>query len=193
MKKALAILLSALLLLGSLPIVMASEAPDLNTVENILAAAQALRNGESLQKEVTLTGKVLDIETPYDAAIENITVNIRVQNVDIKCYRLTGNGVANIKPSDTIIVKGIIKNYMDVIEFDVGSEMTKRVAGSGGAAAALSVVSSPKVGVAYKFGMVQENVYLNDAAADVNRDGEVNNRDYGLLLQYVNGWDVTLG
>ena len=137
---------------------VASAAQDLSTPAKILAAAKALQNGESLQKEVTLTGKVLDVETPYDPNYENITVNIRVDNVDIKCYRLKGNGVKDIKANDTITVKGIIKNFNGIIEFDTGCTMTKRVAGSGGAAAALSVVSSPKAGVAYKFGMVQENV-----------------------------------
>lgn len=136
---------------------VAAPTQDLSDTEKILAAAQALQNGESLSQEVTLTGKVLDIETPYDAAYDNITVNIRVQNMDIKCYRLRGNGIANIKPGDTITVKGWIKNYMGIIEFDVGCEMTKRVPGTA-TPATLSVVSSPKAGVAYKFGMVQENV-----------------------------------
>ena len=29
-------------------------------------------------------------------------------------------------------------------------------------------------------------------AADVTHDGNVNNRDLGVLQQYLNGWDVTL-
>ena len=136
---------------------VASAAQDLSTEDKILEAALALKDGESLQKEVTLTGKVLDIETPYDESFDNITVNIRVKNVDIKCYRLKGTGVANIKAGDTITVKGTIKNYMGIIEFDTGCTMTKRVAGTN-ENKELSVVSNPKAGVAYKFGMVQENV-----------------------------------
>ena len=136
---------------------VAAPTQDLSTEDKILAAAKALKDGESLQKEVTLTGKVLDIETPYDASFDNITVNIRVKDVDIKCYRLKGTGVANIKPGDTITVKGTIKNYMGIIEFDTGCTMTKRVAGTNDNKE-LSVVANPKAGVAYKFGMVQENV-----------------------------------
>ena len=136
---------------------VASAAQDLSTEDKILEAALALKDGEALQKEVTLTGKVLDIETPYDESFENITVNIRVKNVDIKCYRMKGTGVANIKAGDTITVKGTIKNYMGIIEFDTGCTMTKRVAGTN-ENKELSVVASPKAGVAYKFGMVQENV-----------------------------------
>ncbi len=136
---------------------VAAPTQDLSTEDKILAAAKALKDGESLQKEVTLTGKVLDIETPYDASFDNITVNIRVKDVDIKCYRLKGTGVANIKAGDTITVKGTIKNYMGIIEFDTGCTMTKRVAGTNDNKE-LSVVANPKAGVAYKFGMVQPNV-----------------------------------
>ena len=136
---------------------VAAPTQDLSTEDKILAAAKALKDGESLQKEVTLTGKVLDIETPYDASFDNITVNIRVKDVDIKCYRLKGTGVANIKAGDAITVKGTIKNYMGIIEFDTGCTMTKRVAGTNDNKE-LSVVANPKAGVAYKFGMVQENV-----------------------------------
>ena len=136
---------------------VAAATQDLSTEDKILEAAKALKDGESLQKEVTLTGKVLDIETPYDESFGNITVNIRVKNVDIKCYRLSGTGVENIKAGDTITVKGTIKNYMGTIEFDTGCKMTKRVAGTN-ENKELSVVANPKAGVAYKFGMVQENV-----------------------------------
>ena len=135
---------------------VASAAQDLSTTEKILAAAKALKNGESLQKPVTLTGKVIDVETPYDANYGNITVNIRVKDVDIKCYRMKGNGVDKIKGGDTITVEGTIKNFNGIIEFDTGCEMKKRVAGTN-TDKELSVVSAPKAGVAYKFGMVQPN------------------------------------
>ena len=135
---------------------VASAAQDLSSEEKILAAAKALKNGESLQKPVTLTGKVIDVETPYDESYQNITVNIRVKDVDIKCYRMKGNGVDKIKGGDTITVNGTIKNFNGIIEFDTGCTMTKRVAGTN-TDEKLSVVTSPKAGVAYKFGMVQTN------------------------------------
>ena len=137
---------------------VAAAAQDLSTVAKILEAAKKLGNGESLQKEVTLSGKVLDVETPYDASYDNITVNFRVEGVDIKCYRLTGNGIKDIKPNDTITVTGTIKNFNGVIEFDTGCKMTKRVAGSSSGTKTYSVVTAPKAGVAYKFGMIQPNV-----------------------------------
>lgn len=135
---------------------VAGATQDLSTVAKILAAAKALKNGETLQKEVTLTGKVLDVETPYDANYDNITINIRVEDTDIKCYRMKGNGIAQLKSGDTVTVEGIIKNFNGIIEFDSGCQMTKRVAGTN-TNKELSVVASPKTGVAYKFGMVQEN------------------------------------
>lgn len=136
---------------------VAAAAQDLSTTAKIIAAAKALKDGEALQKEVTLTGKVLDIETPYDASYDNITVNFVVEGLTIKCYRLKGNGIKDIKGGDTITVKGTIKNYMNIIEFDTGCTMTKRVPGTN-TDKTLSVVTNPKAGVAYKFGMVQENV-----------------------------------
>ena len=36
-------------------------------------------------------------------------------------------------------------------------------------------------------------VEIDDRVADVNVDGKVNNKDYSLLMQYVNGWEVELG
>lgn len=136
--------------------VVAGATQDLSTPAKIIAEAKKLKDGETLQKEVTLSGKVLDVEVPYDANYGNITVNIVVENTTIKCYRMKGNGIDKIKGGDTITVKGMIKNYMGILEFDLGCEMTKRVAGTN-TDKKLSVVDSPKAGVAYKFGMVQTN------------------------------------
>ncbi len=136
---------------------VASAAQDLSTPEKILAAAFALKDGESLQKDVTLTGKVVDIEVPYDSAFENVTLNITVNNKKIKCYRMKGNGVDKVKEGDTITVTGKIKNYQGTVEFDTGCQMTKRVAGTS-TTKTMKKVLAPKAGVAYKFGMVQENV-----------------------------------
>ena len=136
---------------------VASAAQDLDSEADILKAAFALKDGESLQKDVTLTGKVVDIETPYDAAFENITLNFTVAGKKIKCYRMKGNGVDKVKEGDTITVSGKIKNYQGVVEFDTGCQMTKRIAGTT-TTKTMKKVTAPKAGVAYKFGMVQENV-----------------------------------
>lgn len=136
---------------------VASAAQDLSTEAKILAAAFALKDGESLQQDVTLTGKVVDIETPYDEAYGNVTLNFNVGGKKIKCYRLKGNGVDKVKEGDTITVSGKIKNFQGTVEFDTGCQMTKRVAGTS-TTKTMKKVTAPKAGVAYKFGMVQENV-----------------------------------
>lgn len=136
---------------------VASAAQDLDSEADILKAAFALKDGESLQKDVTLTGKVVDIETPYDAAFENVTLNFTVAGKKIKCYRLKGNGADKVKEGDTITVTGKIKNFQGTVEFDAGCQMTKRVAGTT-TTKTMKKVTAPKAGKAYKFGMVQENV-----------------------------------
>ncbi len=103
---------------------------DLSTTEKILNAAFSLQPGESLSQEVTLTGKVLNIEDPFSADFLNITVNIKVNDKTLKCYRMKGNGIDKIKAGDTITVQGYIMNYNGTIEFATGCEMTKRVAGT---------------------------------------------------------------
>ena len=108
------------------------EAPkvDLSTPAKILAAAFALKSGDSLGQEVTLTGMVTSIPDAYSADFQNITVNIKVNDKTLKCYRMKGNGVDKIGVGDTITVKGYITNYSGNVQFGQGCEMTKRVAGS---------------------------------------------------------------
>lgn len=95
---------------------------------NIMAAAYALKDGENLGYEVTLTGKVKSIETFYDATYGNISVWIVVANKDLLCYRMVGNDIQKINVGDTITVTGMIKNYGGKIEFDQGCTMRKREA-----------------------------------------------------------------
>jgi hypothetical protein len=33
---------------------------------------------------------------------------------------------------------------------------------------------------------------ISDFASDVNGDGKINNKDYGLIQRYLNGWDIEL-
>ena len=83
-----------------------------------MAEAFALKNGESLSYEATLTGKITSVDYAYSATSGDITVSISVEGKTLKCYRLKGTGVDKIKVGDTITVKGKIKNYNGTIEFD---------------------------------------------------------------------------
>ncbi len=97
--------------------------------EKIVAAAFALSSGEDLGYDVTLTGKVSGIKTPYDPSYQNISVYITVAGKELLCYRLTGTGIDKVTGGDTITVTGRIKNYNGTIEFDQGCVMRKRVSG----------------------------------------------------------------
>ncbi len=100
----------------------------------ILKAAYALQQDQVLPYVATLTGTVTEIDTPYDPAYGNISVEIVVDGYPqypILCYRLKGLGVDQIAVNDLITVSGIIKNYKGTIEYDSGCQMTNRVSGGG--------------------------------------------------------------
>jgi len=91
------------------------------SLEEIVLAAYQLADGENLPKEVRLAGFIVDIPTAYSEQYGNITVNIKVMAMDeniIQCYRLSGDGCADLKVGDLITVEGKIKNYKGTIEFD---------------------------------------------------------------------------
>lgn len=86
-------------------------------------AAYQLPDGQSMDNEVTLTGKITAINSIYNADYQNITVTIAVSGIEdkpIMCYRLKGDGVQDLAIGNIITVSGIIKNYSGTIEFDSG-------------------------------------------------------------------------
>lgn len=89
--------------------------------EEIVLSAYRLGDGEFLPKEVRLSGTVVGIPTAYNEKYGNVTVDLQIgamaENI-IQCYRLSGEGSANIKTGDVITVEGKIKNYKGTIEFD---------------------------------------------------------------------------
>jgi hypothetical protein len=105
----------------------------------IVDQAFALAPGASLPYTATLTGKVVEIPTEYSEQYKNITVVIEVEGTSgkksIECYRLKGDGAANLKVGDTITVTGVLTRYykdatedkpvLDKIEFNAGSTFTK--------------------------------------------------------------------
>ncbi len=124
----------------------------------ILKAAYALPQDKALPYQATLTGTVIEIDTPYDPAYGNISVVIEVEGYPqypILCYRLKGTGVDQIAIKDLITVTGIIKNYKGTIEYDAGCIMTERVSGGGVAQgpssdAAKILADAAKLGVGEK-------------------------------------------
>ncbi|MBO4837080.1 MAG: hypothetical protein J5564_05225 [Clostridia bacterium] len=101
-------------------LVPASIKLDILSEAEIVEIAYALEDGDKLPGSTALTGKITDIPTPWSEEYKNITVNMEVAGKVIQCYRLTGEGAADLKEGDEIAVAGLIKNYKGTIEFDKG-------------------------------------------------------------------------
>lgn len=102
------------------------------TDEDIVKEAYALEKGAEMEGAATLTGVVKSIRIPYDAGYGNITVIIQVGNLadmPIDCYRLKGDGVADLAPGDTVTIQGVLKNHEGTVQFNSGSVATKIVKG----------------------------------------------------------------
>jgi len=94
--------------------------------EEIVAVAYTLEDGLAMDEAQRLFGTIVKIPTPYSEQYGNITVDIQIGDLadqPIQCYRLSGEGVADLKVGDQITVEGIIKNYKGTIEFDKGCQL----------------------------------------------------------------------
>ena len=88
-----------------------------------LDAAYALEDGASMPNPTALEGEIIAIDTAWSEQYGNITVTIQVgDNAEqlIQCFRLKGDGAADLKVGDTITVTGMIKNYQGKIQFNAG-------------------------------------------------------------------------
>ena len=127
MKKTFALLL-ALCLSLSLCFAMAEETPaaveeqPVLTAQETVAAAYALAEGE-IMPDVTLTGKIAAILTPYSEETGSVTLSLQVDELAdqlILCSGLTGEGAARLKEGDVITVLGTIKAENGVVGFAEG-------------------------------------------------------------------------
>ena len=127
MKKTFALLL-ALCLSLSLCFAMAEETPaaveeqPVLTAQETVAAAYALAEGETMPN-VTLTGKIAAILTPYSEETGSVTLSLQVDELAdqlILCSGLTGEGAARLKEGDVITVLGTIKAENGVVGFAEG-------------------------------------------------------------------------
>ena len=88
------------------------------TQAEIMALAEGLKDGESLEGEYTLTGKVLEVSEVSSYGDVNVTIEVDDTNgKTIYCYGVKGDGNTEIKVGDKITVTGTIKNYKDTVEF----------------------------------------------------------------------------
>ena len=103
-----------------------------NMVE-IVEQAYKLASGDSMDQSVSLTGKIISIDSLWNEDFQNITVTIAVTGAEdkpITCYRLKGDGAKDLAIGNIITVSGIIKNYNGTIEFDSGCLLTAVEAGT---------------------------------------------------------------
>ncbi len=101
------------------------------SVKNALSGYKLLEN-EAQETAKTITGTIANIDTAYSPDYKNITVTIVVGGLEdykIMCYRLAGEGAADLAIGDTITVTGILKNYKGTIEFDAGCTLDAVVTG----------------------------------------------------------------
>ena len=93
-----------------------------HSVKNALSGYKLL-DGEAQEVSKTITGTIINIDTPWSEDYQNITVTIVVaglENYPIMCYRLSGEGAKDLAVGQTITVTGTLKNYKGTIEFDAG-------------------------------------------------------------------------
>ena len=97
--------------------------PQTRDMVDIVEEAYALRNGNRLPGQYTLTGTIHSIEKEWSEDYENISVVIRIEgcgNKRVRCYGLVGEGVESLQVGDEITVSGVLKKYNDRVEFDNG-------------------------------------------------------------------------
>ena len=118
---------------GSTPEPSPEPTPEIDPeVKAILDAAYALEEGAQMDEDVSLTGKVTKIDSPYSEQWNNISVIIEIPGAadqPILCYRMGGEDIKKIAVGDTITVTGRIKNHYGTIEFAQGCSMDDRIPG----------------------------------------------------------------
>ena len=96
------------------------------TTKEILELAYDLEIGEAIPVQVTLTGLIFKVDTPYSDRYGNISVWMVVDGMydkPVMAFRLKGADADKIWTNDTITVTGTLKNYNGTIEFDAGCKL----------------------------------------------------------------------
>ena len=93
------------------------------SVDEIIALAEALAKGDSLNGTYRLSGIITNAEafnTNYNSVTVTISVDGATEEFSLLCYGMKGEGAEVIGVGDTITVSGEIKNYNGTIEFNTG-------------------------------------------------------------------------
>ena len=97
-----------------------------STTAELLEMAYNLKVGEAIPVQVTLTGLIFEVDTPYSDRYNNISVWMVVDGMydkPVLAFRMKGADVDKIWTNDTITVTGTLKNYNGTVEFDAGCKL----------------------------------------------------------------------
>lgn len=100
-----------------------------NETTAILAAAKELASGAKFGNEATLKGVIKSVDEAYSADFGNVTVTMTVNDTEVECYRLVGNGADVIAAGYTITVTGVLENYQGSVQFGKACQLKEYVAG----------------------------------------------------------------
>ena len=88
---------------------------------DIVNSLYKLESGQTLEGTFRLYGEIVKIDTEYSEQYGNITVTIAVEGAEdkpVQCFRMIGEGIADLKVGDKITVEGTLKRFKDTFEFD---------------------------------------------------------------------------
>ena len=134
--------------------------------DKILDAAEKLERGEKLAYNVQMKGQVVSISEKWSDQYGSLTVLLDVNGRYITAYRAQieeGSDIngAKIDLGDWLTVYGQIINYNGTIEFNFPN-IDEWKDGTLPKKEMKVVTGKPKVGKAYKYGMVQKNLSSTD-------------------------------
>lgn len=97
----------------------------------VMDQAELLGVGQSLSGTYELSGTVTDIDLKYSSSVSLYFDVYEPENREMYCYKLKGSGVLDLRSGDFITVRGQIKNYKGMIEFDEGAQLVSVGEGGG--------------------------------------------------------------
>jgi len=149
-------------------------------------------NTESGDMEgVRLTGTVTSIDYAYSEQYGNISVTIAVEgkeDMPVACYRVKGEGIADIKVGDTITVQGTVTYYeaKDSYQFVAGSQVLKIVPAVAEESESVTITFDDKAKLTYSTTLL---VWTENGITVTNEKGTYTNdlKDYFAPARFYKG------
>ena len=109
---------------ATVTVIAKAEVEEEKTLEEQLAEASELANGEYLDYVTTIEGVVSEIKYAYSEQYGNISFYVNVDGVSVYCYRVTGEGMDTLAVGDTVKVEGFLTAYNGTAQFDKTATVT---------------------------------------------------------------------